>query len=454
MHGFLLVRRGRIASEGYWAPYSAERMHRMYSVSKSFVAIAIGLMYDEGLLDLDDPICRYFEDKLPDQLHQWLADSTIRDLLMMATAHSRTTYTVEDEDWAWTFFNRVPSHPPGTVFSYDTSATVVLNTIVERLSGVPFLEYMRPRLLDPLGFSPDAWCIQSPEGSSWGGSGVICTLRDMAKVAVVCMNEGRWGDRQLVSADYINAATSKQIDNSLSGNAGYGYQIWRERENGFSFRGMGSQLAMCFPDKDFAFTCISDTQGAGPTGTGIREPMWQELYANLSDEPLPEDPEGVSLLHERIRRLEILPQDGMTSTDVGRRVNGVWYEMQENPMGIVRMRLRFSEGQGIWEYTNAQGENALQFGIGRIVADAFPQRNYFGPRIGTSPGIRYECLSSAAWVEANKLNMLIYITDDYLGTLKITFAFKGDEISVFMTKVAEWFLDEYHGFAGGRALRP
>mgnify|MGYP000862505218 FL=1 len=42
MHGFLLVRHNRIAAEGYWAPWSADRKHRMYSVSKSFVALAIG----------------------------------------------------------------------------------------------------------------------------------------------------------------------------------------------------------------------------------------------------------------------------------------------------------------------------------------------------------------------------------------------------------------------------
>ena len=49
----------------------------------------------------------------------------------------------------------------------------------------------------------------------------------------------------------MRAATSSQIDNAIRGNCGYGYQIWREKENGFSFRGMGSQYALCFPDKEF-----------------------------------------------------------------------------------------------------------------------------------------------------------------------------------------------------------
>ena len=85
MHGFLLVRHNRIAAEGYWAPWSAERTHRIYSVSKSFVALAVGMMIDEGRLTLDDRVAEYFPDKLPEELHPWLAASTVRDLLTMAT---------------------------------------------------------------------------------------------------------------------------------------------------------------------------------------------------------------------------------------------------------------------------------------------------------------------------------------------------------------------------------
>jgi hypothetical protein len=92
----------------------------------------------------------------------------------------------------------------------------------------------------------------------------------------------------------------------------------------------------------------------------------------------------------------------------------------------------------------------LRFGIGRVLDGKFPQRNYFGAQIGVVPGTAYECLASAAWVDAQTLNLEVTITDNYLGGLRIAFAFKGDEIGVFMTKQAEWFLDEYQGFAGGK----
>lgn len=451
MHGFLLVRHNRIAAEGYWAPWSADRKHRMYSVSKSFVALAVGMMIDEGKLTLDTPVAQFFPDKAPAALHPWLAASTVRDLLMMSTAHSQTSYTRDDSDWVWTFFNRVPSHPPGSIFAYDTAATVVLTAIVEQLAGMPFLDYMRPRFLDRVGFSADAWCVRTPEGGSWGGSGVICTLRDLAKVGLTCMNGGLWGDERVLPEEYVRAATAKQSDNAIRGNSGYGYQIWREQDNGFSFRGMGSQYAICFPDKGFMFTCIADTQGA-PSGSPIPDVMREELYPHLADGPLPEDRATQAELTAKIEQLAVLPLPGSASMPLAPNVNGVWYGLEDNPMGITRTRLSFQGDQGTWEYTNAQGDNVLHFGIGRMVSDKFPQRNYFAEQIGSIPGTPYDCLTSAAWVDEQTLNLEVYITDIYLGGLRISFAFKGAEIGVFMTKQAEWFLDEYEGFAGGKRL--
>ena len=450
MHSFLVLRKGRIAAEGYWAPYSRDRMHRQYSISKSFVSLAIGLLVDEGKLKLEDPVAGFFEDQVPDPLHPYLAQATVRDLLMMAGPHSNVSYSQHDPDFAATFFRKKPSHPPGTAFFYDTAGTVVLTTIVERLSGVPFLTYMREKLLDPIGFSKDAWCIRTPEGTSWGGSGVICTLRDMTKLAYVCMNNGRWDGKQLVSEAYIREATAKRIDNSLSGDIGYGYQIWREDDNGFSFRGMGSQFAIVYPDQEVVFACNSDTQFMGHIAPIlIRNAFREEIFAKLHDRPLPVDEAASAALSAKIEKLSILPQPGSPTSSYAEPINGKWYRLNENPMNISRLRFIFEGDEGRWEYENASGLHELRFGIGKQKAETFPETHYFGERIGTAKGEGYACLVSGAWVEAHKLNLLVYITDDYLGTAKMTFAFKEDKISVHMLKAAEWFLDEYSGFAGG-----
>jgi hypothetical protein len=216
---------------------------------------------------------------------------------------------------------------------------------------------------------------------------------------------------------------------------------------------MGSQLAYCFPDRDFLFACIADTQGSGDTGDGIVEPMYREIYASLGDDALPEDPDGVARLEKRLEGLRILPQPGKLSSDVASRVHGRIYDLGENPMGIAWVRFTFEGHEGTLEYRNARGEKLLKFGLGQKVQSVFPEDHYFGKRIGTPSGRPYECLASAAWVEEHKLNLLVYTTDVYLGTLKATFAFKGEQIAVYMAKAAEWFLDDYEGFAGGRMRR-
>jgi hypothetical protein len=116
------------------------------------------------------------------------------------------------------------------------------------------------------------------------------------------------------------------------------------------------------------------------------------------------------------------------------------------------MRFSFLGDEGIWEYENASGDHRLRFGIGKMVQGPFPQKNYFGDKIGTISGQCYECLSSAAWVEDHKLNMLVYITDIHLGSLKMTVSFKENEVTLYMTKAAEWFLDEFEGVASGHCV--
>ena len=136
MHGFMMIKDGKVFTEGYYKPFTVDTPHRMYSVGKSFTSIAIGLLQEEGKLSIHDKICDYFPDKLPKEgVHPYIAKTTIRDMLKMATPHNYTTYKqVKDDDWVRTFFTVEPVRYPGTSFAYDTSSTHVLSALVERLS--------------------------------------------------------------------------------------------------------------------------------------------------------------------------------------------------------------------------------------------------------------------------------------------------------------------------------
>lgn len=140
MHSFLLMRHDTLIAEGYYAPYQKDTLHRMFSISKSFTSIAIGLLEAEGKLSLDDPIVSYFPDKIPANVHPWIAAMTIRDMLMMRTCHAATTYKVDmKSDWVESFFTVPPTHPAGKLFHYDTSSAHTLSALVERPFGQPML---------------------------------------------------------------------------------------------------------------------------------------------------------------------------------------------------------------------------------------------------------------------------------------------------------------------------
>ena len=450
LHGLLAVRHGRVLAEGYVPPFTRDRRHRIYSVSKSVTAAAIGILIGEGRLSLDDKICDYFQDKLPENPHPWILATRVQDLLTMALPHCRQAYRgPEDHDWLATFFDRKPDHAPGTIFNYDTTATLIMCHLIWRITGQQLTEYLRPRLFDPIGADPAISCVKAPEGVEWGGSGLLMSLRDMAKIGYVYMNGGRWMDRQLIPEWYCREATSTHIDNAVEAGTGYGYQI-RQVPGGFSFNGMGGQYMFAFPEKDLIIATFADTQ-FDPQGTDYKDLARSiKALAAQAGEPLPGDEEAARALHLRLAALTPRPLMGRMDSPVRAQLEGREYTLQGgNPMGLRSLRFAFAPGEGTVCYSTERGEKSLSFGFGFRKQGVLDEPQYSGDQIGVPGGKGYPCDASAVWSQENKLKIRIYVTGDYLGGMEWEFCFKDNEIGVRMGKVAEWFLDEYQGFAGG-----
>ncbi len=459
MHSVLMLRHGKLCFESYRKPFDKDRKHRLYSTSKSFVSVAIGILIGDGKIALDDKITKFFPDKVPENLHPYTAAATIRDLLRMATPHyyEACTYGPEAPDWADTYFQSQPTHLPGKIFSYDTTATTMLAIIVARVTGKEFTAFLRDRLFIPAGMSEDIYCIETPCGHEWGGSGVLATPRDLMKFAYCCMNGGRIDGRQLIPEDYIREATSRQIDNTLTADDaehtfGYGYQFWRTRYNGFACRGMGSQLAVCLPDQEFILVTTGDTQSV-PAACGlIYEALWKEIYPYLTqDAPVTEDAAALPALQAKWDGREILCSKGEAASLKAAEIDGRTFVFDgENQPGFKKAKFTFGDGEGTLEYENATGAHTLRFGFGHQIAQKFPETHYFGRRIGTPKGEGYDCVVSAGWVMPDTLYIQCFAIDDYIGTCKMSFAFNDGCCTLFFGKNAEWFFDEYQGFATGR----
>ena len=119
-------------------------------------------------------------------------------------------------------------------------------------------------------------------------------------------------------------------------------------------------------------------------------------------------------------------------------------------MGISKICLTFTDDKGCFSYTNEQGDKELEFGLGHNEFGMFPQEGY-SSEVGSvaAPENYYKCAVSAAWIESNKLRILVQIIDRYFGNMSITIGFKDNTNGVFMTKNAEDFLSEYQGYASG-----
>lgn len=450
MHGVLLRLHGETLAEGYWKPYTCASHHRMFSVTKTLMALAVGVLLDEGRLSLSDTAASFLPELLPEHPHPYVMQATLRDLLRMASPHDATTYTDQDTEWTSTFFRAAPSHLPGTIFSYNSSATTTLAAVVERITGEAWLSFLQRKVLRKIGFSQDIRCVETPEGTAWSASGLTCTLRDIALVGQLLMQGGRWNGEQLISGAFIKAATSRQIDNRETGYAGYGYHIWCLPHGGFQLYGMGSQYVFCYPDAGLLFACMGDTQMEGARAGAIIHECVEGLYeASLANELIACDEERKTLA-QRLESLAMRPVAGACADAMADTVNEVWYTLRDNPMHIDALQVAFSGSEGVFAYKKGGTIHRIRFGLGRLVEDTFPER-YYGMRIGTISEKGYRCLSSAAWIEPSHLCLLVHSVDDHLGSLRIHLAFEKGEVAVHMAKAAQWFFDDYQGFAGGFA---
>jgi len=270
LHTVQVSVRGETVAHAVSEPVGLDTPQRMYSVSKTFTSLAIGLLAEDGVLSLDDRVVDHFPEMPP--VHPWLAATTVRHVLAMRGPHRASTYRLGADGWLESWFRVPPTQPPGTVFTYDTSGSYVLSALVERLAGTSLPEYLRPRLLGPLGMSRGLRFLTGPEGISHGGSGLVCTARDLMRLAHLLLDDGVHDDARLLPAGYLRTATSRQADTSLQTEAaalrnGYGYQLWLPRPGAWMLFGMGGQIVYGDPARGLAVVVTADTQasaGADP----------------------------------------------------------------------------------------------------------------------------------------------------------------------------------------------
>ncbi len=304
MHSFMLVRHGHVIAEGWWKPEAAEKQHVLWSLTKSFTSTAVGLAVEQGKLSVDDPVVKFFPEETPKDASENLKTMRVRDLLSMSGGHDKEPTLGPAEPWARTFLAQPVPFKPGTHFLYNTPGSHMLSAIVQKVTGQTVLEYLRPRLFEPLGIEDPQW-QSSPQGESIGGWGLKLRTEDIAKFGQLYLQKGKWNGVQLVPEKWIAQATSKQVSNGTNAgsdwNQGYGFQFWRCRHGAFRGDGKDGQFCIVMPEQDAVVAITADTRDM----QSELNLVWEKLLPAFQNASLPANAVELEKLRKTLSNLSV-----------------------------------------------------------------------------------------------------------------------------------------------------
>lgn len=448
MHSIMILRHGKVIAEGWWKPFGSEIVHTMYSVSKSFTATAIGFAVAEKRLTVEDKVISFFPADLPDTVSENLKALRIRDLLSMSVGQAREASEnwqdgKEPKNWVKAFLEEPVTYQPGTKFKYNSLATYMLSAIVQKITGEKVIDYLRPRLFEPMGIRGIDW-ETDPKGINTGGWGLRLKTEDMAKFGQCFLDHGKWQGKQLIPASWIDSASSRKIwqdpdaaqskKDSSDWLQGYCYQMWRGRNNSFRGDGAFGQYIIMIPDADAVAIITSETKDM----QGEQNLLWQYLLPAFQKGKLKANPKQQKLLKQKLAALAVKKSGKFANTAIGKlplptarekALSGKTYGFVSPQQGSDSIRFFFNQnGCSIRFYTDT-AVHEIPFGKGYWQTTNTTRRGPYlvakaaNNRVGLPPAKvagRYE------WKDDNTLECkLLYYQSPHTETLQYSFTTDG-----------------------------
>jgi CubicO group peptidase (beta-lactamase class C family) len=421
LHSLMVLRHGQVVAEGWWSPYQRDDPHVLFSLSKSFASTGIGLAIAEGRVRLDDTVLSFFPEETPKEPSDNLKAMRVRDLLAMSTGHhaddiASFSYSSTDPPLTRAFLSLPVAHKPGTHFVYNTPASYMLSAIVQKVSGTPLVDYLRPRLFEPLGIRNPKWDA-TPKGVSFGGFGLSLTTEDIARFGQLYLQKGEWGGKRLLPAEWVAAATARQVSNGSNPASdweqGYGYQFWRCRHGVYRGDGAFGQFCIVFPEQD---AVVAMTSGTGDL-QGVLNLVWEHLLPGMKGAAVPDDAAVHERLAKKLASLSLRPSAGKPTSPTARRVSGRVYELPKNEDGIEAVGVELGKDATLVVRSGGR-EHRVPVGLGEW------------RRGGTLPMGRsrlmqeseYRVAAAGAWTDDDTFTVKACFQDAFLATLGLRFA--------------------------------
>lgn len=411
IHGAMLLRHGKVIGEMHPKPFRAEYGHTLFSCSKIFTAAAIGMAIGENRLRESDRVATFFPEMLPDSISDWLAELTVKDLLTMQSGFKPTDdVRTKETEWVKKCLGGKMVARPGERFAYDSMNTYLLSAIISKVTGEKMVDYLRPRLFEPMGISEEIW-EESPEGISCGGWGLYLKSESMAKMGQLLLDTGRWAGRQILPAKWTEEMMTVHVEKE-----GYGYQTWR-CEHPRTMRGDGAhgQFIIVMPDEDMV-AVITQCCNTLPPGVEERRLLFEELLPTLSDTPLKEV-KASKKLAKREKEYALPTAEGCATNKKQSQKLGKEMRLEKNKMGWETMRVKMDGGDMTLEVTTTGGETAtMRCGNGEWretkVGTHFPP-NSRGTTLGAFSNFSapFTACGSYGWQDDGELTLKIIFAD-------------------------------------------
>jgi len=381
-------------------------------------------------------VTSFFPGLLPETISPQLSKLTVKHLLTMSVGHASTRYAGSGESQVRSFLAASFAHEPGTSFEYNITASHMLSHIITKVTGMSIHEYLKPRLLDPLGINDVVWEMDN-DGIPMGNGGSHMRTSDLAKMGLFLINKGKWNGKQLLNSDWIEAATTphifqhpewteEQIAKATDDQAqGYGYQIWMGRNNSYRAIGGQNQLIMVIPEYDFILVChsqIGDEAGF--------DSLIYDMLGDMSDKKLKANKSFD--LNAKIADYEIKrPFEGATAAKVTMSTRR--YQMEENVFGIRSLLFRFdASGNCYITFVTDSAIHNIPFGLDNWLHGITDRtlsiaRTVYPNKMGVTP---VDTAGICTWTAENQLSAYYLSMFNPGSTETFKFTFEGDKLNM------------------------
>ena len=419
LHHLMVVVDGKVAGEIHPAPFKASDKHTLYSVSKTFTAVAVGLAVEDGLLNVEDELAKFFP-----KYASTIKGIKIKDVLTMRSGFKTNGGMRNSQlDWVDYYLNRPLVATPGTKYSYDSIETYLLAAVVQQVTGKDVLTLLNERVFFPMGIDDVEW-EKCPKGIITGGWGIYMTAEAQAMFGQLLLQKGKWNGRQLVSEQWVDEMLTVRVVRKAAND--YGYQIWLcEYPGAWRADGAYGQYIIIVPQKNMVVVL---NQCSRSKGWPERGNIWNTVVKHGKGCAIEAEPDELDSLakYEATASLPLLKGDAENA--LAKKYNGKEFKLPKNKLGWKSIKFNFEKNKMTLDVVDAEGKkSAIAMGYNEwSMSQLAGYPHYSISAKGRFTGIVGPFYTGAcyAWNKDNTLTAKVHYTN-WITSLKLDFKFNG-----------------------------